>query len=393
MRLLAAAGIEVTALGDSLTVTAPSWRGDLVDPYDVVEEVGRHVGYDAIGLSLPVPKETRGLDPAIRDRRAVLRAVAQLGFSEVLTLPFASAEELDQLGLAADDPRRALVRLANPLSETHGYLRTTLLPGLFAAAARNTSRSIDDLAIFECGSAFLANDKGAAPQPDVARRPSDDEIAQVTGSLPDQPRLLAGVLTGNWVPAGWQGPAIKADWRHAVLLAEEAAHAVGLQLTRRAAQRTPWHPGRCAELLIGDQVIGYAGELHPSVVQAFGLPERACAVEFDLDKLIAAAPRGGEVSAISPYPLLKEDVALIVTADMPAAQVRDALVDGAGELLETIRLFDIYTGPQAGEGKKSLAFALGFRAPDRTLTEAEAAAARDAAVAMAAERCGAVQRA
>ena len=398
VEVLRASGVQVSGErddqgGEWLQLVPPTWRPDLVDQYDYVEEVGRKIGFGVVQAEVPRASAGTGLSFAQRSRRAVLQAAADAGFVELITLPFISGDELDRLGLAADDERRKVVRLANPLADNQPFMRTTLLPGLFAAAARNTSRSIDDLAIFECGSAFLANDKGAAPQPDVARRPSDDEIAQVTGSLPDQPRLLAGVLTGNWVPAGWQGPAIKADWRHAVLLAEEAAHAVGLQLTRRAAQRTPWHPGRCAELLIGDQVIGYAGELHPSVVQAFGLPERACAVEFDLDKLIAAAPRGGEVSAISPYPLLKEDVALIVTADIPAAQVRDALVDGAGELLETIRLFDIYTGPQAGEGKKSLAFALGFRAPDRTLTEAEAAAARDAAVAMAAERCGAVQRA
>ena len=120
-----------------------------------------------------------GLDPAIRDRRAVLRAVAQLGFTEVLTLPFASSEELDQLGVAADDPRRALVRLANPLSETHGYLRTTLLPGLFSAVARNTSRSLTDLALFEQGRVFLDGGEPGAPRPSVAHRPSDDELAAI----------------------------------------------------------------------------------------------------------------------------------------------------------------------------------------------------------------------
>ncbi|HOA27017.1 MAG TPA: phenylalanine--tRNA ligase subunit beta [Arachnia sp.] len=392
MRLLAAAGIEVTALGDSLTVTAPSWRGDLVDPYDVVEEVGRHVGYDAIGLSLPVPKETRGLDPAIRDRRAVLRAVAQLGFTEVLTLPFASAEELDQLGVAADDPRRALVRLANPLSETHGYLRTTLLPGLFSAVARNTSRSLTDLALFEQGRVFLDGGEPGAPRPSVAHRPSDDELAAIDAALPAQPQHLAAVVTGNWRAAGWQGPAVAADWTHVVAFAEQAAAAVGVRLTRRNVEQAPWHPGRCAELSVDGVVVGHAGELHPEVVAASRLPARAAAVELDLDALLAHAVDGGRIGALASFPLAKEDVALIVDDEVSSADVRAALIEGAGELLESVSLFDVYTGDQVGEGKKSLAFALRFRA-DRTLTDAEAAEARQRAVAVAVERFGAVQRA
>jgi phenylalanyl-tRNA synthetase beta chain len=138
--------------------------------------------------------------------------------------------------------------------------------------------------------------------------------------------------------------------------------------------------------------IGYAGELHPEACAAFGLPARAAAAEIDLDALIAAAPAAGDVPTISGFPVAKEDVALIVDEDMPAAAVERALRAGAGPLLESIWLFDLYTGPQVGEGKKSLAYALRFRAPDRTLTDAEAAEARDAAVAEAAERTGAVQR-
>ena len=170
VKLLTAAGATVTALGDSLTIEVPSWRGDLVDPYDVVEEVGRHIGYDRIGLKVPVPPVNRGLSPRVRDRRAALRAVAALGFTEVMSLPFASSEELDQLRVDVDDPRRKLIRLANPLSETHPFLRTTLLPGLFAAVARNTSRSLTDLALVEQGKAFFDGGEAAAPRPGVAHR-------------------------------------------------------------------------------------------------------------------------------------------------------------------------------------------------------------------------------
>lgn len=402
VEVLQASGVKVSGRRDDrgsdwLHLVPPTWRPDLVDPYDYVEEVGRKVGFGVVRAEVPSAPPGTGYTFEQRSRRSVLNAVAAAGFVELLTLPFISSDELDRMGLPADDPRRATVRLANPLADNQPFMRTTLLPGLFAAVARNTSRSQTDLAVFECGSVFLANDRGPAPMPAVSRRPSPAEIAAVTGNLPDQPLTLAGVLAGNWVPAGWQGPAEPADWRHAVHLALTAAAALGLDLGRRAAQREPWHPGRCAELFVttGDAevVIGHAGELHPRVTRAYGLPERACAVEFDLDAMMAAAPRGGEVQPLSAFPLTKEDVALIVDAQVPAAAVQQALVDGAGELLETIRLFDIYTGSQIGEGKKSLAFALGFRAPDRTLTEAEAAESRKAAVARAAELCGAVQRA
>jgi len=402
VEVLRASGVRVTGPGEGsgsewLRLVPPTWRPDLVDEYDYVEEVGRKVGFGVVRPSVPSAPPGTGYTFAQRSRRSVLNALATAGFVELLTLPFISTDELDRLGLAADDPRRATVRLANPLADTQPFMRTTLLPGLFAAVARNTSRSQDDLAVFECGTVFWANNRGAAPMPDVSRRPSPAEIAAVTGNLPDQPRMVAGVLAGSWVPSGWQGPAEKADWRHAVYLAQIATATLGMDLGRRATQREPWHPGRCAELFVGsgddEVVLGHAGELHPKVIKAYGLPERACAVEFDLDALIAAAPRGGEVHPISPFPLTKQDVALVVDDDMPAAAVRQALVEGGGELLESVRLFDIYTGAQIADGKKSLAFALGFRAADRTLTEAEAAKSRQAAVDRAAQVCGAVQRA
>jgi len=154
----------------------------------------------------------------------------------------------------------------------------------------------------------------------------------------------------------------------------------------------PWHPGRCAEVRVAEQSLGYAGELHPRVCQELGLPPRAAAVEIDLDLLMRHAVDVAPAPDLSTYPLAKEDVALVVDEAVTVAEVEAALREGAGELLESIRLFDVYHGDQVGPGKKSLAFALRFRAPDRTLTEQETSAARDAAVALAAQRCGAVQR-
>jgi phenylalanyl-tRNA synthetase beta chain len=288
--------------------------------------------------------------------------------------------------------------MANPLSEEQAALRSTLLPELFAAVNRNTSRSLDDLALFEIGPVFRAPAEPlAAPRPSVEHRPTDEELAAMDAAIGDQPRHLGAVLTGHVRPAGWTGPAEPVTWRHAIAVAEIAARAVGATVRAEQAQLAPWHPGRCAAIIAvapdgSRTTVGYAGELHPTVIDALGLPGRTCATEIDLDALVAAAPEIGSVAEISTHPVVKEDIALIVDADVPAAAVEQAVRTGAGPLLEDIRLFDVYTGAQIGEGKKSLAYALRFRAPDRTLTDAEVAEARAAGVDAAARATGASQR-
>ena len=402
VRLIEAVGATVRDSGDTLTITPPSWRPDLKDPYDYVEEVGRLTGFDTIKPVVPTAPVGRGLTRSQRARRAIDLTLAARGFVEVLSFPFASIADLDAMGVPPDDQRRRLNKIVNPLSEASPYLRTSLLPGLFAAVVRNLSRGNDDLALFEAGSVFFANDPlTPAPRPPVTQRPSAEELDAIDRALGRQPRHLGVVLAGHWQPDSWAGSGNSAGWEQAVAFVEAAALAVGVQLDRRAAEYAPWHPGRCAEFSVasaggigyaGADGIGYAGELHPEVCRAFGLPARTAAAEIDLDALIAAAPPTADIATISGFPVAKEDVALIVDDDMPAAEVERALRAGAGPLLESIWLFDLYTGPQVGEGKKSLNYALRFQAPDRTLTDAEAAAARDAAVAVAAERTGAVQR-
>lgn len=392
-RLLSASGIGVTALGDSLTLEIPSWRHDLVEPYDIVEELGTKIGYDRIGKRLPVAPSGGGLTPRQQARRDAIRAAVQLGFTQTMSLPFMSDDDLDRMGIEPSDVRRRATRLANPLSDTQPFLRTSLLPGMFRVLAKNLSRSITDLAVFEFGSVFLDVDTHAAPKPDVTGRPSDEEIAALNSSLPYQPEHLAGLVAGKWTPDGWGGAGVDADWRHVVALADTVAAAVGVTLKRTQVDDVmPWHPGRAAAFFVGETLLGYAGELHPSVIAAFELPERTCAVEIDLGKLLDAAPHAGRIGVLHGAPVAKEDVALVVDADVPAAAVHDALVAGGGELLESVHLFDVYTGEQIDEGKKSLAFALRIRG-EKTLKDAEAAQVRQAAVDAAVERCGATQRA
>jgi len=343
---------------------------------------------------VPAAPVGRGLTRSQRARRAISVGLAARGFVEVLSFPFASVADLDAMRVPVDDQRRRLNKIVNPLSETSPYLRTTLLPGLFTAAVRNISRGNDDLALFEAGLVFFAADPIVpAPRPSVTQRPSEEELAAIDRALGRQPRHLGAVLAGQWEPDRWEGSGALAGWQQAMAFVEAAGLAIGLHLDRRATEYAPWHPGRCAEFVVPTgQSIGYAGELHPEVCASFGLPARTAAAEIDLDALVSAAPAIGDIPVLSGFPVAKEDVALIVDDVVPAAEVERALRAGAGPLLESIWLFDIYTGRQIGEGKKSLAYALRFRAPDRTLTDAEAADARDHAVAVAAERTGAVQR-
>ena len=378
---------------DELIVTVPSWRPDLGFPNDLAEEVIPLEGYENLPSTLPKLPSARGLTESQRLRRRVGRALAGAGYVEAPSYPFVGAEVFDHLGLDEDDERRRTVRLANPLYDTEPLLRTTLLPGLLATLRRNHGRGAHDLALFETGLVFRPSGEAVAPpRLPVDRRPTGDEIAALEAALPHQPRRVGVALAGAREQAGWWGPGHPATWADAVEAGRTVAREAGVELTLRQDQLAPFHPGRCAVLLAGEQVVGHAGELHPRVVKALGLPERTSAMELDLDLLEEAA--GGPVTGprVSTFPVATQDVALVVDASVPAADVERALRDGAGELLESLRLFDIFTGPQIGEGRKSLAYALRFRAADRTLTADEASAARDGAVAAAAERTGAALR-
>ncbi|MFC4913540.1 phenylalanine--tRNA ligase subunit beta [Actinomadura gamaensis] len=381
-----------TAGEDELTVTPPSWRPDLNDPNDLAEEVIRLEGYDNIPSRAPRPVAGHGLTADQRLRRRIGRALAGSGYVEALSFPFTSAKDADDLQLPAGDPRRAALRLANPLSEDEPLLRTTLLPGLLKALVRNVGRGFGDVALYEIGRVFRPRPDApkAAPRLPVDRGPSAEEIASVDAALPDQPLRVAAVLSGERVPSGWWGKGEPATWADAVEAARVVAREAGVELSVKADQHAPWHPGRCAALYAGDTLVGHAGELHPRVVKAFGLPPRTCAMELEIRLL--GEPRDVRAPHVSGYPVATQDVALTVDASVPAADVASALRDGAGELLESLRLFDVYTGEQVGEGRKSLAYTLRFRASDRTLTAEEASEARDAAVAVAAERTGAVLR-
>lgn len=383
---LADVGCTVSGDGPVVDVVPPPWRPDLTGTAELVEEVVRLEGYDSIPVELPVAPAGRGLTVEQRLRRTASRSLAASGLVEVVLPPFVSESVLETLGGGMEAPR-----LLNPLSEEEALLRPSLLPGLLAAAARNSSRGLGDVALFETGHVFVSAGGAGAEAPGVEDRPTAEQVAALDATLPQQPRHAALVLAGRRPDGLGDRPVAWSDAVEAVLA---LGRALRLNLQVQATSWGAWHPGRCAEVLLDDRRVGLAGELHPRAVAALGLPARTCAAEVNLDVLVEVAALAGPVPApvVSHFPHAAVDVALVVEAGTPAADVEGALRDGAGSLLEDLRLFDVFTGPQVGEGRRSLAYALRFRAPDRTLHDAEVLDARDAAVAEAARRTGAVLR-
>lgn len=391
VRRLTQIGGRVTTEDGIVTVVPPSWRPDLKQPADLVEEVLRLEGLERIPSVLPTAPAGRGMSPGQRRRRAVGKSLALHGFVEVLPTPFLPAGIFDAWGLPDDDPRRNTMQVLNPLEADRPQLASTLVPGLLEALVRNVSRGAPDDALYGIEQVVLRTPHTAPLDPlPVDRRPSEAEIASIDAALPRQPLYVAAVLTGLREPAGPWGPGRPVDAMDAFEAVRVVGRACHVEFEFRAAQHLPWHPGRCAQISLNDKVVGYAGQLHPAVIERMSLPKGVCAVELDLSAVPVVEPL--PAPAVSPFPAVFQDVSLIVADDVAAQSVVDAVRAGAGELLEDVRIFDVYTGPQVGAGNKSLALALRFRAPDRTLTEDQASAARDAAVEAAAARVGATQR-
>lgn len=380
----------------AVDVTPPSWRPDLVDGPDYAEEVARIDGYDRIPSVLPVPPPGLGLTHDQWVRRILANTLAGRGYTEVLTYPFVGERLADDLGLAGADPRRSTIRIANALSDEAPLMRTSVLGTLVDAVRRNVSRGQRDLALFEMGLVTLPTPGSThtAPVPGVQARPDDATIAAIEAAVPAQPRHLALALTGEIERSGWWGGGRVADWSDAVEAVRILAASLAVPVRADAARdQPPWHPGRCACVTLADgTLLGYAGELHPKTVARLGLPPRTCAAEIDVGVLSAASERPVRLARFSTQPVALTDVALVVDDPVPAQALSDVLATAAGPMLESVSLFDLYRGEQVGEGRKSLAFRLAFRAADRTLTTDEVSGFRDAAVAAAGEVFGAVQR-
>jgi phenylalanyl-tRNA synthetase beta chain len=371
----------------TFAVDPPSWRSDLLTPSDLAEEVARMIGYEKIPSVLPPRPKHASLTPTQKRRRAIANMLASRGLAEVQTFPFTNQETIDQMGFVGE--RAATYRIANPMSEENPLMRVHLVPGLIEVAARNTSRGAKDFAIFEMGSIFRSAQKLIpAVSPTLLKRPDAKTISEIYKSVPPQAFHVAGLLVGKAEKEAWQGKARAYSWQDAIALAEEILDLCNLKYSVKRSDFAPWHPGRCAELIVDGKAVAHAGEVHPRILAKYGLPERSAAFAVGL----SALPDSGVIkpTRVGTMPAAVQDVALIVDSVISAQDVEAALRAGAGELLESISLFDRYD--KLGDGQISLAFTLTFRAEDRTLTGAEVSEMRNAAVASAQKATGAVIR-
>jgi phenylalanyl-tRNA synthetase beta chain len=406
---------EVQHPGTVLAVP-PSWRFDIEGWADLEEEVARCWGY--ANLPVTLPKATGGrLATDQRLRRSLREVLAGMGVTEAQTWPFLAQAAFDKLGLAADDPRRRTLRLANPVSEEAPELRTTLLPGLADVARRNLDRGLPGTALFELGLVFLpdpgrpgGSGPGAGPPGGSgpgAGPPGGSGLPAGAGgelagkprpggneSLPDQPLVLGLVLAGQRPVGRFDDPRADYDLADVKGVVEGLVAALGIEgVSYRAEDPMPFHPGRCAGVLLGDTPVGLLGQLHPRVTAALELPAATHAAELWVEPLLTAVPAMRPAPAPSPYPELSFDVAFLVPPGVAAGSLEAVLREAGGELLTRLTLFDAYEGPPLPSGHRNLAYRVALQARDRTLTDAEARAVRDQMEALARERLQAVLRA
>ncbi|MBW8059254.1 MAG: phenylalanine--tRNA ligase subunit beta [Solirubrobacterales bacterium] len=363
-------GVEVD--GDDLAVMVPPDRHyDVTREVDLIEEVARVHGLDEhLPTTLPGSAgQVGGLTREQRLRRRAEDAMRDLGFDEAIGWSFTDPGEAQRLRIPAADPRADAVMLSNPLSEDQSAMRTTVLGSLLDVARGNLARDADRVALFESGCVYLdAGDAGEGP---------------LAGSFPGErpapvaePRHLGCLAVGPLSAGSWRGGGEPADFFSLKGVLEALAGRLGAELSFEAAAEPFLHPGRAARVAIDGDRAGWIGELHPLVCREWDL-EAAVAFEVELAALVGAATAGEETyEDVTTFPAVYQDLAVVVPDEVSAASVRDAVLGGGGELLRSAEVFDLYEGEQLGEGRKSLALRLEFRAPDRTLTDEEVAGLR-----------------
>jgi phenylalanyl-tRNA synthetase beta chain len=352
----------------------PERDSDVRREADLIEEIARLGDLDTtLPSTLPRAPSVGGLTREQRLRRRAEDAMRDLGADEIVGWSFADPQVGERLRLPDADPRRRLVELSNPLSGEQSAMRTTLLGSLLDAAMLNLARGNESVTLFESGRVHLVGD--------------DHEVDRGHHRAPvDEPHRIA-LLASGAPPPSWRGESAPPDFFTVKGLLEALCTELGAEVAVEPAEEPFLHPGRSGTILLAGDRAGWIGEVHPLVARSWDL-EGAVGFEVDLDTLVEASTVGREqYEDVTTFPSVHEDVAVVVPADVPAQQVREAVLEGGGELLASAEVFDLYTGEQVGEGSKSLALRLEFRAPDRTLTDEEVAERR-AAITKAIEGIG-----
>ena len=354
VKILTSLEFGVAAEGDVLKVTVPSWRGDCTCDADLSEEVARMHGLDYIKSHLPVLGVAQGSQCVLEDVKDTIQDyLAGVGLSEVMSYSFINPASLDKLQLPADDARRKVIELLNPITDDFKVMRTTMAVSLLGAAAYNMARQACSAAIFEIGRVFL---------------PKELPLA----SFPEEKAVLAAVLSGKRGELNWCGSNCSVDFYDMKGVVEGLLGRLQLNDYKLVSVSVPYlHPGKSCGVEVGGKVIGYFGEVHPLTQEAFGLAQEAYLLEMEIEPLVAAATAVPKFEHLAKYPGTSRDIAVVVPAEVSNAELEAVIRGAAGALLRDVRVFDIYTGKQVAEGCKSMAFNLTYQAADRTLTDAE----------------------
>ena len=338
------------AVSDAFEVTVPTFRPDVAQEIDLVEEIARVYGFDNIPTTLPrgdipIPKVAPNED--LRER--VKTYLLQCGMMEAMNYAFYHPDVFDRIRLSSTDPLRQAVQIANPLSVDQSIMRTTLLPSLLANAQRNRNHQINDVQFFECSKVFIPNG---------------------TDEYPNEPERVAGMITGNLGAGVYGDPLRPADFFDIKGIVEGMLDRCGLSdYTVTHTDHPAFHPGRRAEICIEDKTLCVFGEAHPEVLENYDLPNKAYLFELDFERLVEVVEPLKQFEPIPIYPSVNRDLAIVLDADIPASHPIEIIESTGAELVSSLHLFDVYTGEQVPEGKKSLAFAIEYRSTTETLTD------------------------
>lgn len=355
LNIITSVGFDVTKdENDEITVKVPSWRNDVTCMADISEEIARLHGFDKIKSTLPNGVSMQGTQSAKQTFIDKVKAsLSSQGLYETISFALTNEETFNKLNIPQDSPLRKAVPIMNPLSDEYPLVRTTLLSSIFDNLARNLARKNDDVALFEVGSVFFPK-------------------ALPVTELPDEVVKIAGAITGRRNAQGWNQTNDMVDFYDAKGIIEELL--ANLRVTRytvEAGTHYAMHPGKTALFKKGRDVIATVGEVHPAVLSAYGITKPVYIFELDATTVMKYMPKDLKYKALPKYPATSRDLAMLVDVDVNAADIEKAMTKAAGQNLTQITLFDVYTGKQVEEGKKSLAFSLTFQSNDKTLTDAE----------------------
>lgn len=355
LNIITSVGFDVTKdENDEITVKVPSWRNDVTCMADISEEIARLHGFDKIKSTLPNGVSMQGTQSAKQTFIDKVKAsLSSQGLYETISFALTNEETFNKLNIPQDSPLRKAVPIMNPLSDEYPLVRTTLLSSIFDNLARNLARKNDDVALFEVGSVFFPK-------------------ALPVTELPDEVVKIAGAITGRRNAQGWNQTNDMVDFYDAKGIIEELF--ANLRVTRytvEAGTHYAMHPGKTALFKKGRDVIATVGEVHPAVLSAYGITKPVYIFELDATTVMKYMAKDLKYKALPKYPATSRDLAMLVDVDVNAADIEKAMTKAAGQNLTQITLFDVYTGKQVEEGKKSLAFSLTFQSNDKTLTDTE----------------------